>query len=160
MSDYDVKNYTPEGELEPERSYLPGIIGALLGAALGAAVWAFVLKMGYVAALVGLLIGFLAVKGYDLLKGKQDKLKIVIIILAVIAGVAGGTVGGYYLQYLDAVEAGQLAPDSFGLLMDFLTADSEFYIEILKGLAFSALGVYGLLRSEFQKLAQKKDNQQ
>ena len=63
---------TREAE-ERTGSYVTGFIGALIGAMIGAIVWAFVLYQGYVASLVGLLIGFLADKGYDLLKGKQGK---------------------------------------------------------------------------------------
>lgn len=57
-------------------SYGTGAIGAVLGAVLGAVAWAIVLAMGYIASIVGLLIGFLSTKGYDLLKGKQGKAKL------------------------------------------------------------------------------------
>ena len=72
-------------------SYVQGLIGAILGAALGAVVWALILSVGYVASLVGLLIGWLADKGYNLLHGKQGKGKVAILILAVVFGVAFGT---------------------------------------------------------------------
>ena len=78
-------------------SYGLGAVGALVGAALGAVVWALVLMMGYVASIVGLLIGWLADKGYGLLHGKQGKAKIAILIAAIIVGVVIGTYGGYVL---------------------------------------------------------------
>ena len=49
---------------EDTGSYLSGAVGALIGALIGAIVWAIVLNFGYVASIVGLLIGFLAEKGY------------------------------------------------------------------------------------------------
>ena len=72
-------------------SYVQGLIGALLGATLGAIVWGIVLSIGYVASLVGLLIGWLAEKGYTLLRGKQGKGKVWILLLAVVFGVGLGT---------------------------------------------------------------------
>ena len=76
---------------EDTGNYLTGTVGALVGAIIGAVVWALVLNAGYVASLVGLLIGWLAEKGYNLLGGKQGKGKVVILILAVIFGVLLGT---------------------------------------------------------------------
>ena len=67
------------------------LLGMAAGAALGAVVWAIVLSFGYIASLVGLLIGFLAEKGYSLCKGRQGKGKIAILILAVVFGVVLGT---------------------------------------------------------------------
>ena len=63
-------------------NYVSGALGAVLGSSLGAVVWAIVLCMGYVASLVGLLIGWLADQGYNLLKGKQGKAKVWILIAA------------------------------------------------------------------------------
>lgn len=138
-------------------SYSTGAIGALVGALVGAVVWAAVLCMGYVAALVGLLIGWLSGKGYDLMNGKKDKAKVLIIAFAVIVGVVLGTVGGYAVSlwtetnnYL--AEFGVEALPASDILPIFveMMADSEFvgYIvkDILIGLLFAALGVFPMLK--------------
>ncbi len=151
------------GETEQEKkqqdtgSYSTGAIGALVGALIGAVVWGVVLCLGYVAALVGLLIGWLAGKGYDLMNGRKDKGKVAILVVAVLIGVAVGTVGGYAVwlwmdtnkliaEYgVEALPASDIIP----LFVEAL-ADSEFVGYILKdgviGLLFAALGVFPMLK--------------
>lgn len=133
-------------------NYLTGLLGALGGSALGAVVWAIVLNAGYVASLVGLLIGWLAEKGYNLLKGKQGKAKIAILIVAIIFGVVLGTFGAYALQVVMMINNGETYltyGDIPGFLLALFTEDAEFrgaaMSDILQGLFFAALGVVFLL---------------
>ena len=146
---------TEEAEKEQrEGSYASGTVGALLGAALGAVVWALVLNMGYVASLVGLLIGWLAEKGYNLLKGKQGKGKVVILIVAVILGVLLGTFAAEAITAIGMVNDGTLpgftVADVPGLIIMLLIYDGEYLGAImgnvLMGLLFAGLGVFGLLK--------------
>lgn len=148
---------------EAEGSYALGAVGALLGAVIGAAAWAVVLCMGYVASLVGLLIGWLSEKGYNLLRGKQGKAKIAILIVAIIVGVLVGTLGGYALTYVQIIaedEAGILTYDDIPLLMEFTLTDPETQGLVLKdvgmGLLFAALGVFALLRKTGKEVADTK----
>lgn len=133
-------------------NYLTGLLGALGGAAIGAVVWAIVLFSGYVASLVGLLIGWLADKGYDLLKGKQGPLKIVILIVAIIFGVVLGTFAA------DAISLAQIIGEgdtflTYGDIPGYLLAlfsESEEYRgavlgNLLQGMLFAALGVAAIL---------------
>lgn len=134
-------------------SYLTGTVGALIGSALGAVVWALVLSGGYLASIVGLLIGFLADKGYDLLKGKQGKGKIAILILAVIFGVVAGTFAADAIALAQMIAGGELPgftvaniPQMIVLLLqsepEYASATAR---NILSGLLFAALGVAALL---------------
>ncbi len=133
-------------------SYLKGTLGAFGGALLGAIVWALVLCMGYVASLVGLLMGWLADKGYDLLHGKQGKAKIVILVLAVILGVLVGNVAAVALSLGIGIGDGTLEGFAYGdipMLMEYLFQDAEymqtFVGDTVLGLLFAALGVVGVL---------------
>lgn len=132
-------------------NYAMGLLGALGGAVLGAVVWAIVLNMGYVAALVGLLIGWLADKGYDLLKGKQGKLKVVILIVAIIIGVVLGTLGGYGLMLAEMISEGQIylsyadIPLALIALIGEPEVLSEFGTNVLMGLLFAGLGVFSIV---------------
>lgn len=137
---------------ESQGSYLSGLLGALLGAALGALVWAGLLYAGYLASIVGLLIGFLAIKGYDLLKGRQGKSKLPVILVAIVFGVVLGTFGGYGLQLAGMISSGELPNWTYSeipVLFEYLFADSDFLgaagQDILMGLFFAALGTYGIL---------------
>ena len=149
---------------EDTGSYLLGTVGALLGAAVGAVVWALVLYVGYVASIVGLLIGFLAEKGYNLLRGKQGKAKILILILAIIFGVLLGTIAVDVAQLAGMISSGELfgweMSDIPAMLWILFTQDPEYRSatigNILMGLLFAALGVFALLRQKGKEVAGTK----
>lgn len=139
-------------ELETKESYLTGALGALLGAMLGAVLWAVVLKLGYVASIVGFVIAFLAVTGYDLCRGKQGKGKLWILLLSVAVGVALGNLGAYVWELAGMISSGELAGWDYSeipLLLKQLFADSEFVgdatTDMLMGLVYAALGAWGIV---------------
>lgn len=139
---------------EDTGSYMSGAVGAFLGAALGAVIWALVLMGGYVASLVGLLIGFLAEKGYNLLKGRQGKGKVIILILAIVFGVLVGTIAADVIELVKLIDAGELAGCTYSdipeLLKFFITEVEEYRSALASnlgmGLLFAGLGVFALLR--------------
>ena len=139
-------------EVRKEGSYLSGTVGAFVGATIGAVVWALVALAGYMSALVGLLIGILAEKGYGLARGKKGPGKIFILILAVIFGVILGNLGfelialfrefaeyGYSVTFREGVE----------FMIMILAEDAEIRVTVIKdmslGILFAALGVIGLI---------------
>ena len=135
-------------------SYATGTFGALGGAAIGAVVWAIVLNMGYVASIIGLLIGWLAEKGYNLFRGKQGKAKVFILIVAIILGVLLGTFTADVMTLVSMINGGELPGIVYGdilpLIFYMLVEDAEYagatMSNILMGLLFAALGVFALLR--------------
>lgn len=135
-------------------SYATGTLGALGGAAIGAVVWAIVLNLGYVASIVGLLIGWLAEKGYNLMRGKQGKAKVLILIIAIILGVLLGTFTADVMTLASMIGGGELPGFVYGdivpLIFYMLAEDAEYagatVSNILMGLLFAALGVFALLR--------------
>lgn len=144
-------------------SYFTGFLGALIGAVLGAIVWAIVLNMGYVASIVGLLIGFLALKGYDLLKGKQGKGKVAILIVVIILGVLLGTFAAETFTVITMINDGELnltVAEAPLLVLAVLIEDSEYAGAVggnaLMGLLFAALGVFSLLKKAGQAVAGTK----
>ena len=145
-------------------SYLTGAVGAFLGAIVGAVVWALVLSMGWVIALVGLVIGFLAKKGYELFKGKQGKGKIAILIIAIIFGVLLGTIGPdifYCVQMVATGEWGDVAYLDIPLVIFYtMLYDSEYLTATLynggMGLLFAFLGAFALLRDTGKEISGPK----
>lgn len=139
---------------EASGSYAMGLLGALGGSALGAVLWAVVLNLGYVASLVGLVIGWLAEKGYNLLHGKQGKGKVAILILAVIFGVLLGTLAADVFTVMGMINDGDLYgftyEDILPLIMFLLAEDAEYRGAVISnialGLLFAFLGVFALLR--------------
>ena len=134
-------------------SYFGGFLGALIGATIGAVVWAVVLSFGYIASLVGLLIGWLADKGYHLLRGKNGQGKIAILIVTVVFGVLLGTLLSESIMLFQMIQNNELEGFVYGdipwLLMVLIT-DVEYVGVILSnigtGLLFAGLGVFAQLR--------------
>lgn len=160
----DLVEEQTQQKQERTGSYPMGLLGALAGSALGAVVWAIVLNLGYVASLVGLLIGWLADKGYNLLKGKQGKGKIAILILAVVFGVLLGTFSADAFTLASMIGAGELpgilVKDIPDMIIFLLIEDPEYrsatISNILIGLLFAGLGVFAMLRKTSRAVADVK----
>lgn len=135
-------------------SYLKGTVGALLGALLGAAAWALVLSLGYVASIVGFLIGWFAEKGYHLFKGKQGRGKLAILIIAVILGVAVGNLLPDVVDLANMISSGDLPDATMGdipfIIAYVFAGDADYRGAVIgnmvTGLLFAGLGVFSLLR--------------
>lgn len=148
---------------EAKGSYGTGLVGALIGAAIGAILWAFVLNMGYVASLVGLVIGFLAEKGYNILQGKQGKGKVPILIVSIVVGVLLGTFGADVITLASMIGAGETYltyAEIPGYLMALLAENSKYAAAVASnvamGLLFAGLGVFALLRKAGKAVADTK----
>lgn len=148
---------------EDQGSYLSGLVGAVLGALLGGVIWAVIYVLGYFAAAVGMVIALLAVKGYDLLHGKQGKAKILIVVLAVILGVVAGTFGAYCWQLLTLVRDGTLMLTvadipafSIELLRENAELSSLFLRDVGLGLFFGLLGSLGIVLRTAKSVSKAK----
>lgn len=144
---------------EKKGSVITGFIGALLGAAIGAVAWAAVGMMGYIASIIGFVIAFLADKGYDLFKGRQGTVKMVILIICVVLAVAAGTLGtavwqihNEYTEQINALtdlEKKMYDIMTEGEFMKEILMDSEVQTSLIKdsalGLVFGILGSFGLI---------------
>lgn len=111
-------------------NYLKGTLGAFVGALLGGMVWIIVGLFGYVVAMVAFLISFLGSYGYDLMKAKKNKIKLLIVSIFVII--------------LSALILYIIVCGSFNGFVNFLaTSDGlkEFLLNLLLALVFGALGI-------------------
>ena len=146
-------------------TYVSGTIGALVGALIGAVVWALVLSAGYVASIIGLLIAFLADKGYDLLKGRQGKGKIAALIVSVILGVAIGTVFAEFMGIASLIDEGYFIPEiTYANITEIffyeMAENAEYSAAVLgnffQGLLFAALGVFLFIKQAAKKVTVPK----
>jgi len=152
---------------EKKDNLLLSIVGALVGALLGALAWAIVGALGYIASIIGFLIAFLAAKGYDLLRGPQGAVKLIVLILCVILAVAVGNAGAYLwavhngyteaVAELSAVERQLVMSEAeyFSNVLPELVNDPEIQQDFIKdmgvGLLFAVLGCFGLLKNAGKK---------
>lgn len=140
-------------EEEDEGTYGKGFVGAMIGGLLGAIVWAIVLYIGYFAAIVGVLIGFLAYKGYEKAHGKHGKGKVAILLLVGLLSVVIGNFGSDVITIVTMISAGELEmaygeiPYLIGIM---LATDGEYLSATLMnlglGYVFALLGMYGFLK--------------
>ncbi len=133
-------------------SYLTGLLGAVLGAIVGIIPWVLIGMLGYIAGISGLIMAFLAYKGYLLLRGKRGPgmTWILILVLFVFTYVAVLTSVGVE-AYQASVEAGL----SVGQLI-YLVFIAPFTPELFDtgalwgnialGWFFAALGSFAFLR--------------
>lgn len=142
-------------------SYPAGFFGAFLGSLLGSVVWAVVLTGGYIASVVGLLIAWLADKGYKMLHGKNGKGKIAALVISVIFGVAFGTFLSQYFEVWKLISNGELigfTTADIPRIISATFANSEKYrnallFDSILGLGFAALGSYGILKKTGEEVS-------
>lgn len=134
-------------------NFLTGLIGALLGALIGVALWVIVAQLGYILAAIGLAIGVLAIKGFELLGGKINIASI--ITCCVIAGAAVLLANGISLG-LDIYSVykadGVTVFECIAAVPDFLSIPEvagDFWKNNVTGLVFTylaliptAIGIY------------------
>ena len=123
---------------------------------IGAIPWIIVYSFGWFVAILGYVIGFCAVQGYDLLGGKQvAKGKAIIVITFAVLGVIVSQIFGDLLMLVQAYASGDIDAPLWSILIivPLLFTDLEFvrdsFINLGLGLAFAGLGVFTILRSMF-----------
>lgn len=111
-------------------NYGMGLLGAFLGSGarrdrLGADI-----LLGRVSVVGGLIIALFAVKGYDILHGRQGKGKIAIVLIMSLLGVVLGTFGGEMIALIKEIAAGTLPGITYGdapvLVLALLANEPEY----------------------------------
>lgn len=130
-----------------------GLLGAVLFGAAAAIPWAVVYALGYFVAWLGALIGMAVVKGYDKFGGIVKKSTIAIFAVLIILLVLFAQILGDVFQIGYLILQGEI----WGTLADIpsylnmLFADSKYIASfvgnILIGILFAGLGVFGIFRS-------------
>ncbi len=144
---------------EGRGSYASGLLGALLGGLVGAIPWAIVLYFGYMASILGIVIGWLAERCYRLFKGKNGKGKVFILAIAAIVGVVVGTFAVDYFVVAQMIGAGELPGlgygDIFYVIFALLAEDAEYLRVTLGniglGLLFAFLGEWFFLKKAYKE---------
>jgi len=143
---------TNETSWEP-KNYGLGALGAFLGGIIGSFPWAVVYHMGYFVAWLGLLIGFLAKKGYELLGGKKGIGKIWIVCGATVFGVALGNVLPDFYEFAKLINSGEIQGATYWdipVLYKNWVSYNGLWPAILKnlalGLLFGGLGLSSLFK--------------
>lgn len=153
-------------EISQKGNIATGVLGALLGAVIGAIPWAIAYYFGWFVAILGLLIGIAAKKGYELLQGKECKAKGVVIILATVFGVflgeSAAIIYAIYSMWLAdpeiAAQGVTILDAAFGFFSALFTDSSiigDMAGDIFLGLLFAGLGIYPTVLSVFKSTGKK-----
>ena len=135
-----------------------GVLGAVLGAALGALVWIGVYQLGYMASLCGLLMFFLAMKGYGLLGRKVDKVGILLsaviaFLMIYLAVYLSWTVSIFLeLKELEMNPTMEAALEWMKLILSDKEAKGDFMQDLLSGYWLGVLGTVPTVIRHFKNV--------
>lgn len=134
-----------------------GILGALIGALIGGASIVILSRLGFIAAISGVLIAFCTLKGYELLAKKLSKTGIIIcIVLLVITPFAAYNLELVWQFYSELKSYGMTLADSVPFLTELMRDDAELLRMYLSELgmlyAFVALGAFSIIRNALRQV--------
>jgi hypothetical protein len=138
-------------------SVLTGAVGAALGAIVGAIPWAVVSFFGWFVGYLGLLISFVSCKGYEMLHGKETKIKgIIVLVVSLLAVVLAEYVA--MLASLMKEFPGTPLSTCFVALNEAIRYDPEMQAIVIKDLVmgwlFAVLGMYSTIKQIFTNVKQ------
>lgn len=137
-------------------SYLKGFLGALVGALIGSILWVVVSYLGYLAALVGLAMAYLAYSGYKIAGGKLGKGMAPIIIFTIILAIIFANVAEVAISLMLDTELGLTPLEAIRVSPRALFNNELFYVadtwkSIGMGLLFGILGSLGIIRQSLSE---------
>lgn len=143
-----------------------GFTGALLGGLIGAIPWAIVYAFGWFVGWLGLLIGFLAQKGYYKFGGKSKKSTIAVICISIIISVIVAQILGdcftigYYILNGEASEFSlkDIPYIIYNLFIYDSSYVSEFVKNVLIGLVFAAIGAFQIIKNISKEVSDKNQS--
>ncbi len=139
-----------------EGSYLKGIVGAILGALVGSLVYTLLYCLGTISAIGALAIIFLANYGYKLLKGKQTRVKLLVLIVSTVFGILVGQFAGDVIDLIiyssNELDVAFTVSESLDYVVYFLFNDAEYLAATVenfaKGIFVAIFGGYVLYKKE------------
>lgn len=122
-------------------NFFTGLVGAILGALLGAVLWVIVAQVGYIVAAIGLVMGVLTIKGFELLGGRINVASIVTccVIVGIVLVLANGVSLGLEIYNIYKSESITVF-DCIAAVPDFLTypeVASDFWRNTAVGFLFT-----------------------
>ncbi|MBR0576638.1 hypothetical protein KCG48_09835 [Proteiniclasticum sp. BAD-10] len=141
-------------------SYVKGLVGALLGSLLGGVLWVVISYLGFLVALVGFAMGYLAYHGYKSFGGKIGKGMTPIILGSLVLTIILANVVEVALGLLMSPELGLTAWESFAVAPRALFDSELFYVgEVWKniglGLLFAFFGASNIIRNTMEEGSHK-----
>lgn len=138
----------------PVENMIPGIIGAVIGAALGGASIILFSRLGYVAAISGLILAFCTFKGYELLGKHLSKKSIIICLVLILITPYIADRIDWAILIKESFSEYTLA-EAFAAVPVYIEAGaiemSDYVISLLMVYGFAALGAFSSVKDVFTK---------
>lgn len=137
--------------LNQPNNYFQGTVGAFIGAIIGSFIWIIIGALGYVTSIGGIAIAYASIKGYDLLKGKQNKIKAIILTISIIFGVV-------FAEYIGVMIASFKLDPSWTVKLwiqqtPYLILNDNLLTDMLPsiglGLVFAGIGTVKIIKNIF-----------
>lgn len=135
----------------PDGSLLRGIGGAALAALLGALAWMLLQAINFMATIAGMIIGWLSVYLYGRFGGKRCKLRLPVLILFSVLGVALGVLLAEIPALVQAGAGVRVLAVFFENLKNNYAFQAGIWGNLSMGLIFAALGLFVSLKSDARK---------
>ena len=151
-SDLRVRESLDENGIPLKPNYALGLLGALLGAVLGGALWVGVGMLGYVSGLVGGVMIWLALKGFQKLAGVLTKGGAIAAAALAVLAIPAANYVVYALTYADAMGdrygLGRALVETWSVMRENGWVGS-YLKDLGLGLLFSALVGWPMLKAAF-----------
>lgn len=161
---YTQKEKEKNAEKKQEKgSVITGLVGALLGSLVGVAAWVVVYQLGYIAAVVGLIMVICTFKGYEKFGGKRNRTGVVLCTLLSVVMLL------FAEQLSLAVELYQVFSeyyimtffDAFRMVPAVLAEESEVLTSVIGEMVIAYLlmflGAFSVIRSAFRSASGQSD---
>ena len=135
---------------------LLGLIGAVIGAVPGVVLWLLIYRLGYIAAVCGLLLAFGAVKGYSILGKRLDKKGTVVSVIVSVVMLTAALMLCYGWALYDV-----FGPEGFSFLDCILAVPTtlavypeilaSFVGEFIIGLLLTGVGSFASVKRLYQQ---------
>lgn len=132
-------------------NYILATIGAFLGAMIGSIAWIIIGYIGFVSSIGGVAIAYAAITGYDFFKGKQSKLKALILAVSIIFGV-------FFAEYIGVMMSSFKLDPSWTISLwiqqtPYLFLEDNLLNDMLPsigmGLLFAGIGTFKMIKEIF-----------
>ncbi|MCH5321478.1 MAG: hypothetical protein J1E36_06915 [Eubacterium sp.] len=140
--------------LSKKSKFLPGLVGALLGSLIGCVVYFFAFRLGFLAAITGLITAVCALKGYELLGGALDKKGVFTSVIVIILSVFfANKIAWSYEAYSELKDYGADFFNCFrslNLILQESELTGSYYIDLAVAYLMTILGAFGNIKKAFK----------
>lgn len=142
-------------EIKSQKSNLVGgLVGAFLGALIGVVLWIVIGKLGYISGIAGFVMGFCAMKGYELLGKHLDKKGVIACIIMLVIMVYFANKLTWAISAYSELKAYDWTFSEVFQNLGYILSESGltggYFTDLVIGYLLTALASFGSIRNAFR----------